>query len=126
MTALVMGTDDWATEQLAGLLASDGHTVVRCHEPGDSAFPCNALVEGRQCPLDAGFDVAVTARSRVAATPTPGEQGVVCTLRHGIPLVVAGIGSGHVFDQWASAVVGPAGDVVTACQTVRRTAEVAR
>ena len=33
-----------------------GHQVLRCHEPGESPFPCNALIAGRQCPLDVGFD----------------------------------------------------------------------
>src|SRR4051794_5535888 len=91
MRALVMGTDDWATEQIAATVARAGHTIVRCHEPGEPAFPCNALIEGRRCPLDVGFDVAITARARLVEAPTVGELGIVCALRTKHPLVVSGL-----------------------------------
>src|SRR4051794_1117808 len=113
---LAMGTDDWATEQVATALVRAGHTVLRCHEPGESAFPCNALIEGRRCPLDEGFDVAVTTRARSLPGPTSGEFGVVCALRQGVPLVVAGVPGVAPFQMWTSVAVEPGGDVVSACE----------
>lgn len=117
-TVLVVGTDDWAIEQSANELEAGGCAVRRCHEPGEPAFPCNALVEGRVCPLDAGFDVVVTVRARAASEPTQAEMGVVCALHRGIPLVVAGVGSSRPFGPWASLAVEQGGDVVTACEKV--------
>jgi hypothetical protein len=113
---LAMGTDDWATEQVATALIRSGHTVLRCHEPGEAAFPCNALIEGRRCPLDEGFDVAITTRARSLPGPTTGEFGVVCALRQGVPLVVAGVPGIAPFQMWTSVAVEPGGDVVSACE----------
>src|SRR2546426_12358714 len=76
LTALVVGTDDWAIEQGAEALDDAGHRVLRCHEPGQPAFPCNALREGGTCPLDVGFDVVVTVRARPMAKPVDAEFGV--------------------------------------------------
>jgi len=78
LTVLAMGTDDWGVEQAASSLATAGHRILRCHEPGEPAFPCNALIPGRTCPLDEGFDVAVTVRARPLPHPTQSEFGVVC------------------------------------------------
>ena len=47
---LVVGTDSWAVEQAAAVLSEAGHETLTCHPPGQPAFPCNALVEGRVCP----------------------------------------------------------------------------
>jgi hypothetical protein len=116
LRVLVMGTDDWATEQMATSLVRAGHEVLRCHEPGEPAFPCNALIEGRQCPLDIGFDVALTTRARSVPAPTPGEIGVVCAIRAGAPLVVAGVPGAAPFQSWTAKAVSPAGDVVPACE----------
>ena len=68
---LVVGTDDWAIEQSAAALEEAGFGVLRCHEPGAPAFPCNALIEGRTCPLDVGFDVVATVRARPLDTHGP-------------------------------------------------------
>src|SRR3954447_13100797 len=89
--ALVVGTDDWATAQAAESLAAAGIGVARCHDPGRPAFPCNAFIPGKECPLEAGFDVVVTARARPSRVVEPGEIGVVCALRTGRPLIVAGL-----------------------------------
>ena len=64
---LVVGTDDWAIEQSAAALEEAGFGVLRCHEPGEPEFPCNALIEGRTCPLDVGFSVVATVRNSVSA-----------------------------------------------------------
>jgi hypothetical protein len=104
---LVVGTDDWAVEQVASTLGDAGCQTLTCHPPGQPTFPCNALVEGRVCPLDAGFDVVVTVRARPVDQPTPGEMGVICGLRAGAPLVIAGMGGRNPFGPWASRSVGP-------------------
>jgi len=117
-TVLVVGTDDWAIEQAAEALAGAGSRVLRCHEPGAPAFPCNALVEGRTCPLDIGFDVVATVRARAASTPVQAEFGVVCGVRAGIPLVVAGLVTERPYGQWAAAIVGQDEDLAEACLEV--------
>lgn len=117
LTVLVVGTDDWAAHQSASLLESAGHRVLACHEPGEPAFPCNALIPGRRCPLDVGFDVVLTARARAAPTPAAGEMGVTCALHAGVPLVVAGISAENPFDGWTTITVTSDGDVTAACLT---------
>lgn len=115
-TALVVGTDDWAIGQTAAGLEERGWQVLRCHEAGEDPFPCNALRPGRKCPLDVGFDVVVTARARAVAAPAPAEFGVVCALRRGAPLVVAGVGHERPFGPWTAIAVRRGGDVVSACR----------
>ena len=115
-TVLVVGTDDWAADQSSRALTAAGHRVLTCHEAGESAFPCNALITGRTCPLDVGFDVVLTARARPTAEPTPGEMGVICALHAGAPLVSAGVASKNPFEPWTTTVVGIDDDVVQACQ----------
>lgn len=113
---LVVGTDDWATEQSANALEAHGHRVLTCHEPGEPPFPCNALIKGRTCPLDVGFDVVLTARARPTAAPSAGEMGVVCALHERAPLVTAGITAENPFAPWAAGSVGPEGDVSEAVE----------
>ncbi|MGH9039462.1 MAG: hypothetical protein ACRDZ3_04455 [Acidimicrobiia bacterium] len=108
---LVVGTDDWAAEQAVVFLEEAGHETLTCHPLGEPAFPCNALVEGRTCPLDVGFDVVVTVRARPLESPSPGELGAVCGLHAGASLVVAGMTRRNPFGRWASVVVD-GGDVV--------------
>jgi hypothetical protein len=115
---LVVGTDDWAIEQSAAALQESGFGVLRCHEPGEPEFPCNALIEGRTCPLDVGFDVVATVRARPLDTMAPGELGVVCALRHGIPLVAAGVAPERLFGPWAAVTVEQGGELVRACEKV--------
>jgi hypothetical protein len=116
LTVLVVGTEDWAAEQSAKVLQSQGHRVLLCHEPGEPAFPCNALIPGRTCPLDMGFDVVLTARARPTPVPTAGEMGVICALHDGAPLVSAGIAQKNPFTPWSTAMVGADGDMAEACQ----------
>src|SRR5260221_7905069 len=119
-TVLVVGVEDWGIEQAAQALVGAGHRVLRCHEPGEPAFPCNALRPDRTCPIVTGFDVALTVRSRPAAVPAPGEMGVLCALRQGIPLVVAGLG-GESLSAFATTVVGHHDSVVGACEAAAAT-----
>jgi len=125
-TVLVVGTDDWAIEQSGTELEAGGCTVLRCHEPGEPAFPCNAMIQGRTCPLDVGFDVVVTVRARALSEPTLAETGVVCALHQGVPLVVAGVASERPFGPWAALAVEQGGDVVTACEKVMATTPATR
>ena len=115
---LVVGTDDWAIEQSATSLAEAGFGILRCHEPGEPEFPCNALIEGRTCPLEIGFDVVATVRARPLDTMAPGEMGVVCALREGIPLVAAGVAPDRPFGPWAAVTVEQGGELVSACEKV--------
>lgn len=115
--ALVVGTDDWAVERSARVLADSRCEVARCHEPGEPAFPCNLLRPDRDgCPIDR-VDVVVDVRTSATARPAPGEMGAVCALRAGRPLVLAGLSARNPLGQWATSVVGPAGDLRDACLT---------
>jgi hypothetical protein len=113
---LVVGTDDWAADRAAASVEQAGLDVLRCHESGQPTFPCNAFNPGRTCPLDAGFDVVLTVRARPSREPEPGEVGVVCALRTGRPLVVAGVTMGNPFSKVATAVVAEGGDAAQACR----------
>ncbi len=99
---LVVGTDDWAADRAAASVEQAGLDVLRCHESGQPPFPCNAFIPGRTCPLDAGFDVVLTVRARPSRESEPGEVGVVCGLRTGRPLVVAGVTMGNPFNKVAN------------------------
>ena len=121
LTVLVVGTDDWAVDQSATVLEATGHRVIRCHEPGEPAFPCNALIQGRTCPLDVGFDVVLTARARPAPVPAQGEMGVICALHERTPLVAVGISEKNPFSPWSSATVGSDGDLAGAVENAAGT-----
>jgi len=110
---LVVGTDDWAIEQAAASVTAAGHQALRCHEPGEPPFPCNAFIPGRRCPLDLGTSVVVTVRARSSRTVEPGEIGVVCGLRASIPVVVAGVGAPGPFESIVAASVPDRGDLAS-------------
>jgi len=115
---LVVGTDDWAAEQAATLLAEAGHETLSCHPPGEPAFPCNAFVDGRVCPLDVGFDVVLTVRARPLDQPAVGEIGVICGLRAGAALVTAGLGARNPFASLATRALGTGTDPTTVVEAV--------
>jgi hypothetical protein len=118
LSVLVVGTDDWAIEQSAAALQAAGHEPMRCHDPGAPAFPCNALLPGRRCPLDVGVDVVLTSRARPVTVPTLSEMGVTCALHAGVPLVVTGIADRGPYGSLASRVVTEHGHVAAACEAV--------
>ena len=118
LSVLVVGTDDWAIEQSAAALQAAGHEPLRCHDPGAPAFPCNALLPGRRCPLDIGVDVVVTSRARPVSAPTLSETGVTCALRAQVPLVVTGIADRGPFQELAARVVTSQGHVAAAVEDV--------
>ncbi len=83
-------------------LEAAGHRVHRCFDPeapvdASGWRPCLALTDG-QCPLDGHIDVALLARQGIAPRPGPGEIGVRCTVRAGVPLVEDG---GDLLDPFA-------------------------
>jgi hypothetical protein len=121
LRVLVVGTDDWAADRAAASVEKAGLDVLRCHESGQPAFPCNAFTPGRTCPLDVGFDVVLTVRARPARESEPGEVGVVCGLRTLRPLVVAGVTMGNPFNEVATAVVAEGGDAAEACRMAVQT-----
>jgi hypothetical protein len=111
VTALVVGTDDWAIEQGAEAIEESGMAVLRCHEPGAPAFPCNAFRPDGECPLDRGFDVVVSMRGTPLTTLAPSEFGVVCASRQGAPLIVAGLTSHSPLAPWAVEIVDAADEL---------------
>ncbi len=121
------GAADTAVEELGRA----GHEVTRCHEPDAPPFPCNAMVEGHACPLDAGpVEVALVVRDGAATGPAAAEDGVRCALRRQVPLVLAGDAAGSALADWAAVVVDGDGvpDAVTqaASAPLRRHGEAAR
>ena len=120
---LVVGTDDWGIQQAVDQLEAAGIPTRTCHPIGEPAFPCNALVEGRVCPLDAGFDLVITIRARPDAVPAAGEFGVVCALHDHVPLITAGIAGRNPFEPWATRVVGRGDDLVAVVEEIYRDRE---
>jgi hypothetical protein len=118
----VVGTHDWAIEQAAATIEAAGCSVLRCHEPGQPPFPCNALIEGRTCPLDAGFDVVASVRARPLGSLVQSEFGVICALHHGMPLVTAGVAPERPLGPWAVEQVEQGGDLASACERAARRA----
>ena len=117
MRVLVLEGEPGAAGEVERRLRAAGHEVVRCHEPGLPLFPCVGLSDGA-CPLDGPrVDVAVTVRGHVRPSPALTEDGAVCALRAGIPLVMAGRTVLNPFAPWAAADVREA-DVVEACEAV--------
>jgi hypothetical protein len=116
LRVLVLESERGAADVAIGELTGAGHAVVRCHEPGEPAFPCRALRDN-DCPLKSGVvDVAITVRSRPRSQPAPHEDGVRCALERHVPLVVAGSPVLNPFEPWASSVLDRTYDVVGACE----------
>jgi hypothetical protein len=89
MRALLL--HDGSPDAAFDVLAASGHEVVTCAPGGTSSFAC-AGIDGT-CPLDARVDVAVAVCEGDADGLAAGELGVICALRDGVPLVVAGSGT---------------------------------
>src|SRR5437660_5032568 len=104
---LVLESDQGAADVAREELTAAGHVVLRCHDPGAPAFPCNALVKGGHCPLDAAdVDVALDVRARPRSQPAAQEDGVACALRHQLPVVVAGTTVLNPYDGYAVEMLG--------------------
>lgn len=117
MRVLVLESDRDAADNAIYALQAAGHRVLRCHESGLPAFPCNALCDAGTCPIEApdAVDVVLDYRARPYPRPTALEDGVSCALRHHIPLVVAGTSALNPFTPWTTAVTDDAA-IVTACE----------
>lgn len=91
MKVLVVEAEPGAAQERIAQLTASGHEVVRCHVPGQPAFPCVGLTDVGACPLEhGGVDVALTVRRNARSVPTPHEDGAACAIRNRVPLVVAG------------------------------------
>jgi hypothetical protein len=114
---LVVESDRHTADRAIADLRAAGHEVARCHESGAPAFPCNALCDGGNCPLDSGgsVDVLLDYRAHPHPRPTPFEDGVSCALRHQIPVVVAGTSALNPFDRWSASLAAD-DSVVDACE----------
>jgi hypothetical protein len=117
LNVLVLESDRGAAQQAREELEAAGHTVVRCHEPRSSAFPCNAIADGQDCPLDAtDVDVALVVRPRPRPQPAPLEDGAACAIKQHVPLVVAGARALDPYGTHAVEVLDRSFDVVDACE----------
>jgi hypothetical protein len=122
LNVLVLESDLRGASRACAELTAAGHTVLRCHEPGEPAFPCNAFVAGRDCPLAAHtVDVALDVRSRGRSQPTGLEDGVRCALLKQVPLVVAGDDLLDPISDFATATIGIADDVSVAVERAAQT-----
>ena len=115
MRVMLLETDRHAADDATRRLEAAGHEIVRCHGPGEPAWPCAALRHDRRCPLDDGVDVALTVRAHPYPRPAATEDGVTCALRHHVPLVVAGTSALDPFDEFVT-VDAHGRDVVAACE----------
>jgi len=115
MRVLVVGTLPGPIERAANELSAAGHEVARCHTAGDPPFPCFALQDGEQCPLEGEpLDVVLDARDRPWPRPTALEEGALCALRRHVPLVVTNSVL-NPFEQWTAGVAVP-GALAEACE----------
>ncbi len=116
LNVLVLESERGAADTAVSELVAAGHTVLRCHEPGAPAFPCNALGDEPSCPLRTGtVDVAITVRKRPRSQPAPQEDGVACALEAHVPLVVAGSELMNPYTGFATEILDRTYDVVDAC-----------
>jgi hypothetical protein len=116
MRVLLVGTMPEAVQRVERELVAAGHEIVSCHAEGTAPFPCNALRDGAQCPLQgAPVDVAVTVRDRPWAWPSPYEDGATCAVRHLIPLLTVDA-SVNPFEPWTTLAVSSRDDLAAACE----------
>ncbi|WP_439681284.1 hypothetical protein [Embleya sp. MST-111070] len=105
--------------QVANELVEAGHTVLHCHEgPGvGTAVPCVAWAADGGCPLLApDVDVVVDVRTEEGPQTTR-EQGAMCALVAGVPLVVCGPVDTHGGTLSRADVVCGRADVEAACHS---------
>lgn len=96
-------------------LEAEGNVVVSCRRAGgDEDFPCVGI-DG-DCPLDGTVDVAVAVHEHPSRDIAPSQAGVVCAVRDGIPIVLAGTGTEHPFGAALTTVATRAEDVSGACR----------
>jgi hypothetical protein len=120
LDVLVIESHPGAADAATEALEAAGHRTTKCHPAGAEApFPCRAVIDPAECPLDDRPDVALLVRNH-NAEPGAREQGASCAIRAGIPLVMAGPSALGPYEPWlASRVEGDDGDVVAACEAAR-------
>lgn len=110
-------------------LAAAGHRVHRCYPARDphagrvplsERYLCTGVTDGT-CPLDAGMDVALLVRQRIATRPAAREAGVSCALRAGVPVVEDGPDLLDPYQPWLAARVHDH-DAAATCQEAASTA----
>jgi hypothetical protein len=117
LNVMVLQSERGAADEAARELTEAGHVVLRCHDPGASAFPCRGVADRSQCPLRSHrVDVALIVRSRPRSQPAPQEDGARCALMHNVPLVVAGPAVLDPYGDYAARVLDRTTDVVGACE----------
>ena len=104
MRILLTESDAGGAATAAATLEAAGHEVLRCIEPGAAAFPCSGLSTG-DCPVDGRVAVTVTVRSEPHSMPTERETGLVCALRHHVPVVVCSVAEAEPLASWSAATV---------------------
>lgn len=104
MRILLTESDAGGADAATATLEAAGHEVLRCVEHDAAAFPCTGLSTG-DCPVDGRVDVAVTVRSEPHPGPTERETGVVCALRHHVPVVVSSVDEADPLATWSTATV---------------------
>jgi hypothetical protein len=92
MRVLLTESDPELAAEVEATLAHAGHEALSCVDRPGSPFPCRGAAGTGPCPLDLGAEVAVAVPGTLPAVPRPGDVGVVCALRHPLPLVVTGPG----------------------------------
>jgi len=103
MRVLLMGSDAKSQAEATEVLERDGHDVVRCHEPDAPAFPCSAMGDTGQCPLDQHTVHAAVLMTEVDGSgDSASEDGARCALRRHIPLVAVDQADTSPLRGWAS------------------------
>lgn len=116
MKVLLLESDPHLADQVAGRFQQAGHEVLRCHDADAPAFPCKGVDHAAECPFDhPGVAVSVVVRAEGGAPPTPLEDGVSCSLRHRVPVVVGD--EGGPYEGWATPIPG---DIVEGAEQVAR------
>jgi hypothetical protein len=123
LDVLVIESQPGAATAATTALEAAGHRTTTCHPAeAKAAFPCRAVIDPSDCPLNARPAVALLVRDGTAA-PGAREQGASCAIRAGIPLVEAGPSALDPYGPWlAGRVEGDDGDVVAACEAARTAA----
>lgn len=121
LDVLVIESQRHAADVAVDDLLAAGHRVHRCYPEHSSGFPCRAVTDPDDCPLDRAADVALLARRHPTPRPTPLEQPVTCALRAGVP--VAEAGPRRTFDPYADWVTARTDDPAATVSTVERAAD---
>jgi hypothetical protein len=104
---LVTEDEPHAADHAVDELRAAGHEIVRCVESHDPAYPCVGLRDLADCPLRNGVvDVTLAVRHEPSSAPGRREDGMLCSIRHHVPVVVPG-GRDDVVDACVRAATEP-------------------